>query len=199
VEAEDPVLYTRFRKVLRRYASAARAFDGHTGPEFLEEPSPEHAALMELRDTTQERMRELLRFFPEVPPGGFGKDDPDFGPVIHPDDMRVAASVQLPLALALGADFPTESYGPVAFLREKCVLLASAIEVYAGWRAYSVGEYRTKWQGFPSQVPARAFADLVLASPEERHLARLFANVASSAARCREAVEFQLGCSVDEL
>lgn len=193
------MLYTPFRKVLRRYANAARAFDGHTGPEFLEEPTPEHAALLELRDTTQARMRALLHYFPEEPPGGFGENGPEFGPVVHPDDVRVAAFVQLPLALSLGDDFPTESYGPVAFLREKCVLLASAIEVYAGWRAYTVGESRTKWQGFPPQIPAGSFPGLSFVAPDGRHLARLFANVAASATRCREAVEFQLGGSAEDL
>ena len=192
------MLYTPFRKVLRRYARAARAFGDHTLPDFLEEPSPEHAAQLELQDATRQRVRVLRRHFPEVPPGGFGENGPDFGPVLHSDDMRVAASVLLPLALSLGDGFPTESYGPVGFLREKCQVLAAAIEVYAGWRSYTVGPSRTKWQGFPPQVPAETFPDSEL-MPEGRYLARLFANVASSVARCRQAVEFQLGGSADGL
>jgi hypothetical protein len=191
------VVYTRFRQVLRRYAHTARAFDGHAAPDFLEEPPSRHAALIELLDATRRRMRGLLRHFPKVPPGGFGEDGAEFGPVVHADDLRVAASVQLPLALALGDDFPTESYGPVALLREKCVLLTSTIEVYAGWRAYKLGQYRTKWNGFPRQIPPEAVPGLTLVSPKDRHLARLFANVTASAASCRRAVESQLGRSAD--
>jgi hypothetical protein len=193
------VLYTPFREVLRRYARAARAFAGHTLPDHLEVPSPPHAAMLELEAGTRYRVRELLRHFPEVPPGGFGESDPAFGPVVHPDDMRVTASVLLPLALALGDDFPTESYGPIGFLREKCVLLTSAIEVSAGWRAYTVGKYPTRWRGFPAQVPPGVPAGVVLVSPEELHLARLFDNLTASAARCRQAVGFQSGCSADTL
>ena len=183
----------RFARSCVSYARAARPFDGHTGPEFLEEPSPEHAALIELRDRTRARMRELLRFFPEEPPGGFGENGPDFGPVVHPDDVRVAASVQLPLALSLDDDFPTESYGPVGLLREKCALLASAIEVYAGWRAYTSGESRPggrasrrkfrrgRWRAWPS--PSRRIGTWRGCSPTWR----------PAQARCRQAVEFQLG------
>lgn len=193
------MLYTPFRKVLRRYARAARAFGDHTLPDFLVEPPPLHAAQLELEDATRRRVRALRRNFPEVPPGGFGENGPDYGPVLHPDDMRVAASVLLPLALSLGDAFPTESYGPVTFLREKCEVITATIEVYAGWRAYSVGQSRTKWRGFSPQVPAGAFPGLELVSPEARHLARLFANVSSCSGRCRQAVEFQLGESAEGL
>ena len=192
------MLYTPFRKGLRRYARAARALAGHTVPDFLEGPSPAHAAMSGLLDTTRGRMRDLLRHIPEVPPGGLGENGPEFGPVVHPDDMQVAASVQLPLALALDADFPDESYAPAACLREKCVILASAIEVYAGWRAYTVGECRTRWQGFPRQVPAGAFAGMAPATFEEGHLSRLFANLTASASLCRRAVEAEWGDSAGE-
>lgn len=193
------MLYTPFRKALRRYARAARAFGGHTLPEFLVEPDPDHAALLELEDATRRRVRVLRRRFPETPPGGFGENGPDFGPVLHPDDMRVAVSVLLPLALTLTESFPTESYGPVSFLREKCEVLTATIEVYAGWRAYSVGPARTRWQGFPPQAPAGAIPELQLVSSEARHLATLLANISSSASRCRQAVEFQLGESFEGL
>jgi hypothetical protein len=193
------VLYVPFRKVLRQYVAAARAFDGHVGPEFLEEPAPELAEWLEWKERTQRQMRELLRYFPRAPPGGFGDNGPTFGPVLHSEDMRVAVSLMMPLALTLDENFPTDSYGPERFLREKCLLIVSTIEGYVGWRSYTVGSCRTRWRGFPPQVPADAFAGTPRVSPDEWHLTRLFANLTASANRCRRQIEGLLGRSAEEL
>lgn len=198
------MLYMQLREELRRYARAVRSFHAHIGPDCLEEVDPPLDAFLTLVDNTERSARALLRHFPALHfrPLRVGEVLPDAypsGPVVHPDDVHLVVSVQLPLALAVDADIATESWAPVSFMREKCLLLASTVEVYDGWRGYSFGQYPTVWTGYPRQIPAAAFPGVTLVSHDEHHLSRLLANFGASVRRCEEAIEFRRGRSVDQL
>jgi hypothetical protein len=184
--------YSSFRKLVQRFEQAICALDGHAASDSFETT---YGLFPDLLECTQGRIRRLLTFFESEP----GTALEPWGPVLHPEDTRVAASIELPLVLCFDSTFPTVVNGSLGALEDISEALLVAIEVYDGWKQYSVGCYPTKWQGFPRQVPDTAFAGLALLAPDDRYLAKLFKNLQESVSRGRESVESYFGCSVEEL
>jgi hypothetical protein len=189
------MLYHPLRKTLTRIQTALDNFSGHTGPDFLETASPELQALLDGIDSTQSRISAYLDFMPVTCDAA--PDDGDFGPVLHVEDMRLAASITVPFASTLDSTIPTESYGPVDFLAEKLTVLLGAIKIYSGWKQYTVGEQTTKWRGFERLIPTTTLSDVDLLNTEMQYLGKLFKNIAESASIAQRGVEFYLGQNAD--
>ncbi len=116
------MLYHPVRKTLTQIQVAFENFYSHTGPDFLEAASPELQALLDDLELAHSNTETYLEFMPARCPAASGDDD-EFGPVLHVDDMHLAASITVPFALTLDSTIPTGSYDPVDFLAEKVAVL----------------------------------------------------------------------------
>ncbi|KAI9133017.1 hypothetical protein ON05_006525 [Acaryochloris sp. CCMEE 5410] len=191
------MLYHPLRKTLTEVRSALDRFHGHTGPDFLEPVSPELQVLLNGIESTKVGIRAYLEFLHATCTAT--PNDHVFGPVMHINDVHLAASITVPFALTPDSTVPTESYGPVEFLKEKLCVLLCAIKIYVHWKQYTNGKQPTKWQGFESVIPAEQFSDFMLLDSTTPYLGRLFQNIVESNDMAKTGVEFYLGATVDTL
>lgn len=125
------MLYNAFRESMVSLHQSINKVLKHSAPNYGTVPPDHVLKAINKIENTGFRLEAIIQDLPDEIEG-FGR----FGPILHPDDLKVVLSLLMDLVLSYDANCPLRSHYPVRLFKSKSVVLMEYINLYSAWKYY---------------------------------------------------------------